>query len=44
MTAGKVKEDLIMVEADDGGGIRSMLTNNFREAGAALNRFPNTSR
>ena len=38
MTAGKVKE-----EVNGGDGMRSLLSNNFREAGAVMNRFP-TSR
>ena len=38
MTAGKVKEEL-----NDADGMRSLLQNNFREAGAAMSRYP-TSR
>ena len=41
MTAGKVKED---VNVENDSNMRSLLTNNFREAGTILSKFPTTSR
>ena len=42
MTAGKVKEG-VNVE-NESSNMRSLLTNNFREAGTLLSKFPTTSR